>query len=64
MSTSDPHDQPSDVVVEEGMVLVEGPGGLAITLSPDVAEETGRRLIEAARKARGDGPDQPSSGSR
>lgn len=46
------HAQPSEVVAEEGKVIVEGPNGVAITFVPDAAEETGRRLLEAAADAR------------
>ena len=44
--------EPSEVIVEEGEVIVEGPDGVAVTLSPDAAEETARRLVEAAAEAR------------
>lgn len=44
--------EPSEVIVEEGEVIVEGPDGVAVTLTPDAAEETARRLAEAAAEAR------------
>ncbi|MBA3677315.1 MAG: hypothetical protein H0W74_07930 [Sphingosinicella sp.] len=47
-----PHDSASQVTAEEGEVHVDGPGGVAVSLTPDAAEETGRRLIAAATKAR------------
>jgi hypothetical protein len=37
---------------EEGCVLLDGPDGIAIALTPDAAEETGNNLIAAARAAR------------
>lgn len=46
------HARPSDVVAEDGKVIVEGPNGVAITFVPDAAEETGRRLLQAAADAR------------
>lgn len=46
------HADPSEVNAEEGKVIVEGPDGVAVTLTPDAAEETGRRLISAAADAR------------
>ena len=46
------YSDPSDVNIEEGQVIVEGPDGVAVTLTPDAAEETGRRLIDAASQAR------------
>ena len=45
-------EEPSDVDAEEGQVLVDGPDGLAFAMTPDAAEETGRRLISAASEAR------------
>jgi hypothetical protein len=47
--------QPSEVSVEQGEVIVDGPGGVAVTLTPDAAEETGRRMIAAASDARRQG---------
>ena len=46
------HDRPSSVAAEAGEVLVDGPNGVATALTPDAAEETGRRLIAAASLAR------------
>jgi hypothetical protein len=46
------HSEPSEVNAEQGIVIVEGPDGVAITLTPDAAEETGQRLIRAASEAR------------
>ncbi|HEX7853372.1 MAG TPA: hypothetical protein VF503_06715 [Sphingobium sp.] len=39
-------------VAEEGLVLLDGPDGIAVALTPDAAEETGRELIRAANEAR------------
>ena len=46
------HSEPSVVAAEEGNVIVEGPDGVAVTLTPEAAEETGRRMISAASEAR------------
>ena len=35
------------------MVLLDGPDGVAIALTPDAAEATGRSLLAAAQQARG-----------
>ncbi len=56
------HGQPADIFVEQGMILMEGYPGLAVTMSADAAEETGRRLIAAAREARGHATAQRKSG--
>jgi hypothetical protein len=50
------HAEPSDVSVEQGEVIVEGPDGVAVTLTPDAAEETARRLALAASEARRSAP--------
>ena len=46
------HSEPSDVTAEQGIVIVEGPDGVAVTLTADAAEETGKRMIRAASEAR------------
>ncbi len=52
MDALNAHGEPSDVVAEQGDVIVEGPDGVAVTLTPDAAEETGRRMMKAAAEAR------------
>lgn len=55
MSQSEPHepqDEPGVAGAEDGLVVLDGPDGVAVTMLPDAAEETGRRLIAAAAKAR------------
>jgi hypothetical protein len=52
MASVKSYSDPSDVAIEEGQVIVEGPDGVAVTLTPDAAEETGRRMIDAASQAR------------
>ena len=47
------HDEPSTVTAEHGQVLVDGPDGVAVSLTPDAAVETSDRLLEAAVEARG-----------
>jgi hypothetical protein len=46
------HSEPSEVAADQGQVIVEGPNAVAVTLTPDAAEETGRRMISAASEAR------------
>ncbi len=38
---------------EGGLVILDGPDGVAVTMTPDAAEETARRLLSAAQEARG-----------
>jgi hypothetical protein len=45
------HDTPSDVCAHRGSVVVDGPGGVAVTLTPDAAIETGQRLKSAGQEA-------------
>ncbi len=47
------HDEPSTVTAEYGQVLVDGPDGVAVSLTPDAAVETSDRLLEAAVEAQG-----------
>ncbi len=37
---------------EQGVVVLDGPDGVAVAMLPDPAEATGRSLIEAATEAR------------
>jgi len=48
-----PYDEPSEVTAEEGEVLVNGPDGVAVSLTPEAADETSQRLLYAAAEAKG-----------
>ena len=50
---------PSQVAAEGGEIIVDGPDGVAVTLSADAAEETARRLLDAVAVARGQSPRNP-----
>ena len=43
----------SDVSAKDGEVLVDGPDGVDVALTPEAAEETGSRLIDQAATAAG-----------
>ena len=47
------YDTPSKVTAEEGEVMVDGPDGVAFSLTPEAAAETSARLLEQAAIARG-----------
>ena len=47
------HDEASNVTAEHGQVLVDGPDGVAVSLTPDAAVETSDRLLQAAVEAQG-----------
>lgn len=49
---ADPLDVPGAASAEQGHVVLDGPDGVAVTLTPDAAESTARSLIAAAREAR------------
>lgn len=51
--TAKVHDEPSVVASEDGQVTVDGPDGVAVTMTPEAAEETGHRLIAQASDAAG-----------
>jgi hypothetical protein len=46
------HDQPSEISAEQGEVMVDGPDGVAVSLTPDAAAETSQRLLFGAAQAR------------
>lgn len=45
-------DTPSEIDAEQGEVIVDGPDGVAFSLTPEAAEEVSDRLKRAAAKAR------------
>jgi hypothetical protein len=47
------YDTPSKVSAEEGEVMIDGPDGVAVSMTPDAAAETSDRLLEQAAIARG-----------
>ncbi len=47
------YDEPSDVSAEDGDVIVDGPDGVAVTLTPEAAIETSDRLLDKATVATG-----------
>lgn len=47
-----PQNEPGHAVAEEGLVILDGPGSVAVTLTADAAARTGKSLIDAASAAR------------
>ena len=47
------YSKPSEVIAEDGKVLVDGPDGVDVALTPEVAAQTGERLIDEAARAVG-----------
>jgi hypothetical protein len=48
---SEPFDEAGEVSVEDGVIFVDGPDGVAIALTPAAARTLGERLIAAAEEA-------------
>ena len=51
ISHAEPEEEPGVASAEQGVVLLDGPDGVAIAMTPAAAEETGRRLMAAAQEA-------------
>ncbi len=49
--STDPFDQAGVASVEDGLVLLDGPDGIAIALTAEAAVATGRSLVEAGEEA-------------
>lgn len=50
-SLPQPHAEPGSASAEEGLVVLDGPNGVAVTMTPDAAARTGQSLISAAALA-------------
>ena len=48
------HDDAGHVTTESGQVMLDGPDGVAVAMTPRAAAETGRRLIAGAEAAERD----------
>lgn len=52
MHSREPFDSAGVASVEAGLVFLDGPDGVAIAMTPQAAEATGRSLLDAANRAR------------
>lgn len=50
-SVPQPQTEPGNASAEDGLVILDGPDGIAVTMTPDAAEKTGQSLISAATVA-------------
>ncbi len=48
---------PTKVTAEEGEVVLDGPDGVGLSMTPGAAEETSRRLKAGAEEARAQRPE-------
>lgn len=46
-----PEQEPGVASAEQGIVLLDGPNGVAISMTPEVAEATARSMLAAAEEA-------------
>jgi CheY-like chemotaxis protein len=46
------HDTPSETHAERGIVLIDGPDGFAVSMTPHAAQQTAERLAASAQEAR------------
>lgn len=51
-SSHPPSNAPGIASAENGMVILDGPCGIAATMTPEVAVQTGENLISAAASAK------------
>jgi hypothetical protein len=56
------YDTPTLTDAMDGEVVLRGPDGVALSMTPDAAEETARRLIQAAAEARRQKPGESGEG--
>lgn len=50
-ATPQPQTEPGIASAEDGVVILDGPAGVAITMTPHAAEQTAHSLISAAELA-------------
>lgn len=50
--TNKPHDMPTQATAEAGEVMLDGPDGLALSLTPEAAAASARAIRAAADEAR------------
>ena len=55
---------PSEVTAVDGEVIVDGPDGVAVSMTPEAAAETSDRLLRGAAQARGQQMNEESRRSR
>lgn len=59
ISVNEPQTEPGIASAEGGVVILDGPGIVAVTMSPDAAKQTGESLLSAAELASAQASGQP-----
>lgn len=57
-----PETEPGVASAEDGLVILDGPDGLALTMTADAAARTGQSLIDAAALAEQQAPAEAEPG--
>jgi len=57
VSPTEPFTTAGVASAEDGLVVLDGPDGIAIAMTAEAAQATGQSLIDAAEKARAQQPD-------
>ncbi|WP_311270368.1 hypothetical protein [Sphingobium sp. WCS2017Hpa-17] len=52
MSQAYVYEEGGKAFAEEGQVMLDGPDGVAVSMTPEAAENTAKELFRAAREAR------------
>lgn len=60
MNTIKPENVAGKAVAEGGLVLLDGPDGVAVAMTPEAAEGTARQLLAAAEEAAAQRPGDQS----
>jgi len=58
-----PCEAPGVASVEDGIVLLDGPDGIAVSMTPQAARDTAESLRQAAELALGGSPNAASDGT-
>lgn len=57
-----PYDTPAEATAENGEVMIDGPDGIAVSLTPKAAHESARKIERAAGQA--EAQDRPAPAGR
>ena len=52
MAKLDAYDTPTNVIPVDGEVVLDGPDGIGLSMTPEAAAESGKRLVKGAAQAK------------